>query len=82
MRFQSAEESVWVKTVAGSIEAGEEYHLALTFGDEGLWLYVDGELKTGSTTFTQGLEQNTQNLVIGANAWGRSDNIPSGPRLF
>ena len=82
MRFQSAEESVWVKTVAGSIEAGKEYNLALTFGEEGFWLYLDGELKDWEYEFTQGLEQNTQNLVIGANGWGRSDQNPDWTRDY
>jgi hypothetical protein len=76
VRFQSAEDSVWLKTAEGSIAAGEEYHLALTFGEGGVWLYLDGELTAWDADFTQDLQQNTQNLVIGANTWSRTDDYP------
>ncbi len=76
VRFQSAAESVWLKTPEGSIAAGEEYHLALTFGVDGVWLYLNGEVTDSESDFTQGLDENTQNLVIGANAWGRTEEYP------
>ncbi|MEM7311906.1 MAG: LamG-like jellyroll fold domain-containing protein [Planctomycetota bacterium] len=76
VRLQSAEESVWLKTTPGSIVEGQEHHLALTFGEDGFWLYLDGEMKDWETDFTQGLAENTQNLVIGANGWGRNEDRP------
>ena len=76
VRFQSAEESVWLKTASGAIEAGQEHHLAFTFGEQGAWLYVDGLMKDWEVGFTQGLEENTQNLAIGANTWARNEHRP------
>ena len=76
VRLQSADHSEWVSTEAGTIQAGREHHLAVTFGTDGLHLYLDGELHDWETDFTQGLEQNTQNLVIGANTWARSEDRP------
>ena len=76
VRLQSADHSEWVSTDPGLIEAGQEYHLAVTFGAEGLHLYLDGELQDWESDFTQGLEQNTQNLVIGANTWSRNADRP------
>ena len=74
VRLQSADESVWVKTAPGTITAGEEHHLAVTFGDDGLWLYVDGQLAAVNTEFQQGIENNTESLILGANGWGRNDD--------
>ena len=77
VRFQSADESVWLKTAQGSIQQGQEYQVALTFGDDGFWLYVDGEMKDWETDFTQGLQENTQNMAIGANTWARNADHPN-----
>ena len=76
VRLQSAEESVWLKTNAGSVVEGQEHHIAITFGEDGFWLYLDGEMKDWETEFTQGLSENTQNLVIGANGWSRNEDRP------
>ncbi len=76
VRFQSATESVWLKSPEGSIGVGEEHHLALTFGDDGFWLYLNGRMTDWDLEFKQDLRQNTQNLVIGANAWGRTEECP------
>ena len=74
VRLQSTERSVWLKT--GSIAAGEEHHLAVTFGDDGFWVYLDGRMAAWNTEFTQGLESNTENLAIGASAWSRTEAKP------
>ncbi|WP_324293472.1 LamG-like jellyroll fold domain-containing protein, partial [Moorena producens] len=76
VRFQSAESDVWLYTGEGTVRDGESYQLTLTFGDGGFWLYLDGEMQDWAYEFTQGLEANTQNLVIGANGWGRSEEHP------
>ena len=74
VRLQNTERSVWLK--AGSIAAGEEHHLAVTFGEDGFWVYLDGRMAAWNTEFTQGLETNTENLAIGANAWSRTEERP------
>jgi hypothetical protein len=77
VRFQSATTEVWLKTAEGSIQQGQEYHLTFTFGEDGAWLYLDGEMKDWELEFTQDLTQNTQNMAIGANTWARTDDHPN-----
>ncbi len=57
VRFQSTTESIWLETQPGSIEAGQEYHLAITFGDEGFWIYLDGVMTDGRITYTDRREE-------------------------
>ena len=76
VRLQSAESDVWLKSQEGSIAANQDYHMTVTFGDDGFWLYLNGKMTDWNTDFTQGLEDNTQNLIIGANGWGRTADHP------
>ena len=80
VRFQSADEDVWLHTAEGSVQQGEEYHLTLTFGDDGFWLYLDGEMKDWNLEFTQGLEANDRDMAIGASTWSRTDDRPHETR--
>ncbi|MEM7668911.1 MAG: Ig-like domain-containing protein, partial [Pseudomonadota bacterium] len=63
---------------ANVIDANTQYHVAFSFGPDGLELWLDGEL-LGSTDYTGGLGGNFEPLVIGANQWsssaGQSDKI-------
>lgn len=77
VRLQSTEQSVWLKTASGSIAAGEEHHVAVTFGPDGFWVFLDGRMAAWNTEFTQGLENNSENLAIGASAWNRSECDPT-----
>jgi len=54
------------------VEAGRDHRLALTFGPDGMALWLDGE-KVGANGFTGGLEGNAEPIVVGANQWGSSD---------
>ena len=65
-------------TASGSVAAGEEYHLAVTFGDDGFTIYLDGQMSASNAEFTQGIENNAENLVVGANTWARSASKPYG----
>ena len=58
------------------MQPGEAYHLAITFGPAGFELYLNGELADSNDEFTQGIETNLEELAIGANIWGRSDDHP------
>jgi len=66
----------WLYTEPGLIVAGQEYHVAVTFGDDGFWLYVDGQMKDWDLEFKQDLTTNTQSLAIGASIWSRSASHP------
>lgn len=73
VRFQSENSYKYLK-VDEALKADTDYHLAITFGDEGIKVYVDGQLKRAEPTFKQSMEANTENLVIGASNHTRSDN--------
>lgn len=51
------------------------YHVALTFGEGGLQLWLNGDLVAAEPEFKQGLELNDRSLVIGGSrAWRGSDD--------
>lgn len=76
VRLQSTTESIYLWTHEGSVENGETHHLAITFGNDGFWLYLDGMMEDWKLGFTQGIETNQENLVLGANIWDRSPEHP------
>ena len=77
VRLQSETDSIYLWSPEGSIQAGQEYHLAVTFGPDGMWLYLDGRMEDWKTEFDQGIDTNVENLAIGANTWSRSDDRPT-----
>ena len=66
----------WVRTPEGSVKAGESYHVAVTFGPEGMWLYLNGEFANWAPSFPPALTMNEEDLVIGANGWERTKTRP------
>ena len=76
VRLQSTDHSKWLQTAEDTVQPGKEYHLAISFGPDGYWLYLDGVMKDWKTGFQQGIEANLEELAIGANIWGRSDDNP------
>jgi len=67
-------------SVRSSGSAGQEYHVAITFGAEGFRLYLDGVLQDAEVGYTQGIQDNPNPLAIGANIWGRSEQNPNFAR--
>ncbi len=74
VRMQSDQASEWMTVRDRTINEGENHHLAISFGDEGLKLFLDGEMVAEDQSFTTGLEDNLESLVIGANGWSRTEN--------
>ncbi|MCH9732607.1 MAG: LamG domain-containing protein, partial [Actinomycetia bacterium] len=62
---------------AGSIQAGQEHHVAITFGSEGFRLHLDGVLVDADGGYTQGIAENPEPLVIGASISGRTPEHPN-----
>jgi len=58
-------------SAANAVSAGETHSMALSFGNEGMKLYVDGEL-ADTNDHTGGMGSNTEPLVIGGNQWASS----------
>ena len=75
-RLQSATESRYLYSHEGSVENGEVHQVTVTFGQEGFWLYLDGRMVDWDLEFTQGLQTNTEELVLGANIMDRSADYP------
>lgn len=73
VRFQSDSEDKYISYQEGLIFEGEEYHLAVSFGADGFKVYVDGELVGAHRSFLQGMGNNTEDLVLGANGWSRKE---------
>ncbi len=74
VRQQNAEGSEWLYYAEPRIMPGETHHVAVSFGDGGLMVYLDGLLVAAEPQFKQGLEENTKTLLIGANGWGRKSD--------
>ena len=68
-RLQSDDASHTLR--GGSLVAGQEHHLALSFGEDGMRLFVDGAL-VAEDPYTGGLEGNREPVVIGASQWKSS----------
>lgn len=81
IRQQSADESEHITVPNILINPGELHHLGLSFGEDGLKVYVDGQLVAAEPEFKQGLEANTRSLLIGASGANRSDDTqtPNDP---
>jgi hypothetical protein len=63
VRLQSADHSYYIKTDK-LVKKGTWYHLAFTFGEGGMQLYLNGE-RVGDNSFTGGLNGNSEPIVIG-----------------
>ncbi len=57
---------------AGGVTAGEKIEVAVSFGDQGFRLYVGGEL-VGESSYTGGITNNGEPLVVGADAQRSGD---------
>ncbi|WP_415717692.1 LamG-like jellyroll fold domain-containing protein [Roseibium sp.] len=69
LRFQNETSEIWLKA-SDVIEAGTEYDFALTFGDDGVFLFIDGVEVAADEEFQVDWLDNEEFLMIGANGWG------------
>ena len=79
VRLQSGSQSYTV-SVGNGVECGEWNHVAFSFGDEGMKLFLNGEL-VDSDSYTGGLQGNYEPLVLGANAWNTGNQSASDSDL-
>ena len=75
-RLQSDTENFWLWSGEGTVLAGEEYHVAVTFGELGFTLYLNGNPVDIETEVAQGMSLNMEGLAIGATTWGRTPEKP------
>ncbi|MGH1350138.1 MAG: LamG-like jellyroll fold domain-containing protein [Methyloligellaceae bacterium] len=62
-------------TVPEVFEAGESVNLVITFGESGLHVYADGEEIASEPSWIQGIENNQEPIVIGANQYKSGDLV-------
>ncbi len=73
VRLQSESDSFTV-TAPASVSANQSHHVAVTFGDGGLKLYLDGSL-VASNSYQGGLLGNLEPIVIGAGQESSGDLV-------
>ena len=77
VRLQSTSKNEYVESASNSIGVGEEYHVAITFGANGFWLFLNGQLISVEADFNQGINTNKESLAIGASLASRSPERPT-----
>ncbi len=80
VRLQSTKTSEYIRSPAGSVTADAWHHLALTWGADGMKLYLGGEL-LGSDSYTGGLGRNSggrgnfEPITLGASQRSSGDRV-------
>ncbi|MDE4174870.1 hypothetical protein PXK01_11950 [Phaeobacter sp. PT47_59] len=60
----------------------QNYHVSVSFGRDGLMIWLDGKLVAAEPEFKQGLEANDHALVVGGSRSWRSDQEDDAHSLF
>ncbi|TWT47573.1 LamG-like jellyroll fold domain-containing protein [Botrimarina hoheduenensis] len=76
-RLESDTQSVRVHSAKGAIKPGVQHQVAVSFGDQGFRLYVDGLIADAKVDYDQGIELNDNSLVLGASTIARTDERPN-----
>jgi len=74
---QDGSRDYWVKAEDITIDAGRQYSLAVTFGSDGVSIWLNGQHVGAALDAKTGLELNARGLVIGGGSWGRSSSRPN-----
>lgn len=74
--LQDGSRDWWVKAEGVTIEGGRQYSLAVTFGQDGLGVFLNGKRVAAEIDATSGLGPNTRGLVLGAGGWNRDGSNP------
>lgn len=69
-----------VSAATGTVQENQWYHLAYSWGNEGMNLYINGNL-VDSDSSTRGLAGNPEPIIFGANAWVTEDYGSSSGNL-
>ncbi|MBE1285987.1 MAG: hypothetical protein GJ676_21920, partial [Rhodobacteraceae bacterium] len=64
------------------LSAQTSYHIAVSFGSDGLMIWLNGALVAAEPTFKQGMELNANSLVIGGSRAWHSDQTSEAHSLF
>lgn len=73
-RLQSEDDETYLYDWGVKIEADEEHHLAFTFDEDQIALYLDGNLIDSDVGFAAGMSGNEEDLVLGASTRTRQED--------
>jgi Ca2+-binding RTX toxin-like protein len=76
-KMENGTAATWVEVDDHTIQAGQTYDLAVSFGRSGLELWLNGEKVAVDDDFTTGLTANNRGLVVGGGTWGRDAANPN-----
>jgi len=82
VRQQSQNKSEYLKVPDLKLNAGQTYHLAVAFGDDGLKIYLNGAFVAGEPEFKQGLDDNERSFLVGASGHHRSNDSQTPREQF
>ncbi|WP_299484422.1 LamG-like jellyroll fold domain-containing protein, partial [uncultured Roseibium sp.] len=75
VRQQTDDRSEYLKVPDLQVKAGTDYHFAVSFGEDGLNVYVNGQLFAAEPEMKQGMDMNERSFLVGASgAWRSSDS--------
>ena len=76
--LESATGTEYLKVPDLVLSANQTYQFAMSFGEDGLLIWLNGDLVAAEPTFTQGIDLNDRSLLVGASrAWRGSDGDPA-----
>ncbi|WP_425046075.1 LamG-like jellyroll fold domain-containing protein [Primorskyibacter sp. S87] len=79
---ENATSTEWLKVPELVLNANQTYHLGLSFGEQGLQVWLDGALVAAEPEFKQGIDMNDRSLVIGGSRAWRDNDGQSAHSLF
>jgi len=82
VRLQSDSQSYSISSSAGSVTAGEWSQVSFSWGNDGMKLYVDGQLAASNSGYTGGLGGNNEPWTIGADQMSSSDGAADNLAYF
>ncbi|WP_298983128.1 LamG-like jellyroll fold domain-containing protein [uncultured Roseibium sp.] len=82
VRQQSDDKTEYLKVPDLQLSANTDYHLAVSFGDDGLNVYVNGKLWAAEPEFKQGMDMNERAFLVGASGAWRKDDAQTAHQQF
>lgn len=81
VRMQDTADNYEITTATGLVSVDTWHHVALTFGADGMRLYLDG-VEIASDSYTGGIDGNTEPFTLGASQSISDDNVANALTRF
>ncbi|MEM8798735.1 MAG: tandem-95 repeat protein [Pseudomonadota bacterium] len=82
LRVQTEDEHFVLQSDPGSLSDGQDHHVAVSFGEDGLKLFLDGVEVASNPTFTGGIDGNNEPWVIGVSQDQSGDGVADQLRHY